>query len=91
MFAAAVIAWLVAVLGDRALGGGTRAVLGPPDKRALAEALTVAFDVAFAGVPESSHEALSRALEERFSNRPWWCLMAVLRSGLGWCGPYRPR
>lgn len=70
MFAAAVVAWLVAVLGDRALGGVTRAVLGPPDKRALAEALTLAFDVAFAGVPESSHDALSRALEERFAEPP---------------------
>jgi hypothetical protein len=65
-----VVAWLVALLGDRALSGVTRAVLGPPDKRALAEALTLAFDVAFAGVPESSQDALSRALEERFSEPP---------------------
>lgn len=70
MFAAAVVAWLVGVLGDRALSGVTRAMLGPPDKRALAEALTLAFDVAFAGVPESSHDVLSRALEERFSEPP---------------------
>jgi hypothetical protein len=84
MFAAAVVAWLVAVLGDRALSGVTRAVLGPPDKRALAEALTLAFDVAFAGVPESSHDALSRALEERFSEPPMVVLdgRTKVRTGL---------
>jgi hypothetical protein len=70
MFAAAVVAWLVAVLGDRALSGVTRAALGPPDKRALAEALTLAFDVAFDGVPESSREPLAKALQERFSQPP---------------------
>ena len=84
MFAAAVVAWLVAVLGDRALGGVTRAVLGPPDKRALGEALTLAFDVAFAGVPESSQDALSRALEERFSEPPMVVLdgRTKVRTGL---------
>jgi Effector-associated domain 2 len=70
MFAAAVVAWLVAVLGDRALNGVTRVVLGPPDQRALAEALSVAFGVAFEGVPESSREALSSALGERFTEPP---------------------
>ena len=70
MFAAAVVAWLVAVLGDRALTGVTSAVLGPPDKRALAEALTLAFSVAFEGVPESSRDSLSAALQERFTEPP---------------------
>ncbi len=70
MFAAAVVAWLVAVLGDRALSGVTRAALGPPDRRALAEALTLAFEVAFEGVPESSREVLAEALQERFSEPP---------------------
>lgn len=70
MFAAAVVGWLVALLGDRALNGVTRAVLGPPDERALAEALTLAFNVAFDGVPESSRDALSAALQERFAEPP---------------------
>lgn len=70
MFAAAVVAWLVAVLGDRALNGVTRLVLGPPDQRALAEALSVAYGVAFDGVPESSRDKLSAALGERFTAPP---------------------
>ncbi len=70
MFAAAIVAWLVALLGDRALNGMTRLVLGPPDERALAEALSVAFGVAFDGVPDSSRDALSSALGERFTEPP---------------------
>lgn len=70
MFPAAVVAWLVALLGDRALNGVTRLVLGSPDQRALAEALSVAFGVAFEGVPESSRDALSSALTERFTAPP---------------------
>jgi Effector-associated domain 2 len=70
MFAAAVVAWLVAVLGDRALNGVTRLVLGPPDQRALAEALSIAYGVAFDGVPESSRDKLSAALGERFTAPP---------------------
>jgi hypothetical protein len=70
MFVAAVIAWLVAVLGDRTLNGVTRAVLGPPEQRALAEAMSLAFDVAFDGVPESSRDELGEALREQFSEPP---------------------
>ncbi|MGH3273914.1 MAG: effector-associated domain 2-containing protein [Streptosporangiaceae bacterium] len=70
MFAAAVVAWLVAVLGDRALNGVTRTMLGPPDERALAQALSLAFSVAFDGVPESSRDALGTALQERFAEPP---------------------
>ena len=70
MFAAAVVGWLVALLGDRALNGVTRLVLGPPDQRALAEALCVAFGAAFEGVPESSRDAFSSALGERFAAPP---------------------
>ena len=70
MFAAAVVGWLVALLGDRALNGVTRLVLGPPDQRALAEALSVAFGVAFDGVPESSRDMLGAALGERFTAPP---------------------
>ena len=84
MFAAAVVAWLVAVLGDRMLNGATRAVLGSPDKRALAEALAQAFDVAFDGVPESSRDVLSEALQERFLEPPMVVLdgRTEVRTGL---------
>ena len=84
MFAAAVVAWLVAVLGDRMLDGATRAVLGSPDKRALAEALAQAFDVAFDGVPESSRDVLSEALQERFLEPPMVVLdgRTEVRTGL---------
>jgi hypothetical protein len=70
MFAAAVVAWLVAVLGDRALNGVTRTMLGPPDERALAQALSLAFSVVFDGVPERSRDALGTALQERFAEPP---------------------
>jgi len=70
MFAAAVVGWLVALLGDRALKGITRGVLGPPEQRALAEALSLAFGVAFEDVPEPSRETFAEALHERFAGPP---------------------
>jgi Effector-associated domain 2 len=70
VFAAALVAWVVAFLGDRAVEGITRVVRGSPEYQALQEALTVAIGSLLADVPEESREALDNALRECFSAPP---------------------
>lgn len=76
MFAAALVGWLVALLGDRAVEGITRLVRGSPEYAALHEAMTVAIDSVLENVPAQSRDALDDALRERFSAPP-----AVVKDG----------
>jgi Effector-associated domain 2 len=74
MLEAAFVAWLVTLLGDNALRGASRILLGNRERRAFASALSAATGVAIAAVtrevPDGSREALERALCERFSDPP---------------------
>jgi hypothetical protein len=74
MLEAAFVAWLVALLGDHALRGVTRILLGNRDRRAFASALSAATTVTIAAVmrnvPPESRDALERALRERFAEPP---------------------
>ncbi len=70
MLAAALVAWLVAALGDRAVRGATLSVLGTRDERALITAMDVAIAAVLSDIPEESRVALRSALQERFSAPP---------------------
>ena len=74
MLEAAFVAWLVALFGDRAVQGVTRAILGKPDRRRLNEGLAAASRTAIAAimndVPEDSREPLRLVLAEQFSTPP---------------------
>jgi hypothetical protein len=70
VFVAALVSWVVAFLGDRAVEGITRVVRGSPEYQALQDALTVAISSLLADAPEESREALENALRECFSAPP---------------------
>lgn len=70
MFVAALVAWLVALLGDRAVEGITGVVRGSPEYVALQEALSLAIDSVLEDVPAESRDALDDALRECFSALP---------------------
>jgi Effector-associated domain 2 len=76
VFAAALVAWLVALLGDRAVEGVKRVVRGSPEYSALTEAMDLAIGSALQGVPAESRDALDLALRERFAAPP-----TVVRDG----------
>lgn len=74
MLEAAFVAWLVALLGDNTVRGVTRVLLGNPERRRFASALSVAMRVAIVSimqdVPPGSHDALEPALRECFDEPP---------------------
>ena len=74
MLEAAFVAWLVALLGDRAVRGVTRMLLGSQDRREFVSALSVASGAAITtvlnDVAPGSREALEHALHERFAEPP---------------------
>jgi hypothetical protein len=70
VFAAALVAWVVALLGDRMLGGVKQVVLGKPEYRALTEAMDVAMTSVLEDCPAQSRTVLNDALHERFSELP---------------------
>jgi hypothetical protein len=74
MLEAAFVAWLVALLGDHTVRGVTRVLLGNPERRRFASALSVAMHVAIASimqdVPPRSHDALESALRDCFAEPP---------------------
>jgi len=71
---AAFVAWLVALLGDHAVGGLTRVLLGSPERRRFATAITAAMRVTVAsviqGAPPAARDVLATALTERFTEPP---------------------
>jgi hypothetical protein len=70
MLAAALVGWLVALLGDSALKGGARVILGTPEQRALTRALDVAITAMMRGLSAQSSESLNSALRECFGRGP---------------------
>ncbi len=70
MFAAALVAWLVAFLGDGVVKGVRRGVLGSPEHRALTKAMGLAVEATLQDVPEQSRRALDAALQDRFTEPP---------------------
>jgi Effector-associated domain 2 len=71
---AAFVAWLVALLGDHAAGGLTRLLMGNPERRKFAAAMTAATRVMIAavieGAPPDGRDVLAAALTERFNEAP---------------------
>lgn len=76
MFVDALVAWLVALLGDRAVKGITRVVRGSPEYQALQKAMALAINSALGDVRPGSRAVLEDALRERFAAPP-----VVLRDG----------
>lgn len=70
MFAAALVAWLVAFLGDSLFRGARRAIMGSPEQQALVKAMDVALQAPLLSVPSSSRSALMAALQEQFTQPP---------------------
>lgn len=70
MFAAALVAWVVAFLGDGMVKGVRRGVLGKPEHRALVKAISVAVTATLDQAPEDSRTALAMALQDRFDEPP---------------------
>ena len=74
MLEIAFVDWLVALLGDGAVRGVTRILLGNRERRDFAAALSVAGKAAIAAVlldvPDEARDALERALSERFDLPP---------------------
>jgi hypothetical protein len=70
MLAAALVGWLVALLGDRTLKGGARIVLGTPEQRALAAAMDVALKAMIRDLPDQSGKSFVSALRECFDQGP---------------------
>lgn len=74
MLEAAFVAWLVALLGDHAVGGLTRVLLGRPERRQFAAAMTTAVRVAVASVIQAAQPAardvLAAKLTEHFTEPP---------------------
>jgi Effector-associated domain 2 len=67
---AALVAWVVAVVGDRALARLRFVALGKPDREALGRAMDVACTALLARVPGDLRPALSDVLSETFSKPP---------------------
>jgi hypothetical protein len=70
MFEAAVVAWLVALIGDRGVRGITRAIFGTPQQRALRAAMEVAATPVMESIPAESRASLAKALSECFTEAP---------------------
>jgi hypothetical protein len=70
MLAAAVVGWLVALLGDSTLKGGARVILGTPEQRALTRALDVAITAMMVALSPQSSDSLNSALRECFGRGP---------------------
>jgi hypothetical protein len=84
MLEAALVAWLVALIGDRTFAGGVRVVFGTSAQRALAEAMNLAIMAMMQDLPSQSSAALGAALRERFGEGPGVILdgRTRVRSGL---------
>jgi hypothetical protein len=67
---AALVAWLVAALGDRALRGLRVITVGKPERTSLATALQVACRSLLDQAPPDAREALAVALAESFRKPP---------------------
>jgi Effector-associated domain 2 len=74
MLEAAFVAWLVALLGDHTVRGVTRVLLGNPERRRFASALSTAMHVTIVSimqdVPTGSRDALEPALRDCFAKPP---------------------
>jgi Effector-associated domain 2 len=70
MFEAAVVAWLVALIGDRGVKGITRVIFGTPQERALRRAMELAAHPLMEDVPAESRAGLAEALTKRFTEAP---------------------
>jgi hypothetical protein len=84
MFEAAVVAWLVALIGDRGVKGITRAIFGTPQEHALRAAMKVAATPVIASVPPQSRAGLTDELRECFTKPPAAVLdgLTPVRAGL---------
>jgi hypothetical protein len=71
MLEAAFVAWLVALLGDHTVRGVTRVLLGNPERRRFASALSAAMHVTIVSimqnVPAGSRDTLEPALRDCFA------------------------
>lgn len=83
VFAAALVAWLVAFIGDEAVKGAKRGLLGSPESRALLKAMDVAVQATLLSVAEPSREMLAVALQERFTQPPVLTLDGHTRVRIG--------
>lgn len=70
MLIAAIVAWVVAVVGDRTLAGLRFVAFGKADREALGSAMDVACTALLARVPAGLRPALSDVLSETFSKPP---------------------
>jgi hypothetical protein len=70
MFEAALVAWIVGLLADKALSKGKVLALGRSDQVALQAALRLACQALLDDVPIRARESLALALNERFSEPP---------------------
>jgi Effector-associated domain 2 len=76
MFEAALVAWIVGVLGDKTLKGLRTIVLGKPERQALAVAMDIACRSLLEDVPPEARESLGQMLADCFSEPP-----AAVRDG----------
>jgi Effector-associated domain 2 len=71
IFADALVAWVVAVVGDWAFKGGAKAlVLGRPERQALEAAMRIACTALLSDVPPSAQQPLAATLADCFSDPP---------------------
>jgi hypothetical protein len=70
MLEAALVAWLVAVLGDRALKGLRVITVGKPERTSLAKAMQVTCHSLLDEVPPGARQPLAAALAESFNKPP---------------------
>jgi effector-associated domain 2 (EAD2)-containing protein len=70
VLAAALLAWVVAVVGDRALAGFRVVVFGKPDREALGRAVDVACTALLTRLPADLRPALSDVLSDSFRAPP---------------------
>lgn len=66
----AIVGWLVQLLGDRTLRVVSKKIFGPPERRALAEAMDEAIRTFVAPLPANQREHVTRAIVERFEMSP---------------------
>jgi Effector-associated domain 2 len=66
----ALVAWVVAVVGDRALAGLRFVTLGSPDRKALSRAMEIACTALLAELPEDVRGAMSDVLGGSFRKPP---------------------
>jgi hypothetical protein len=70
MFEAALVAWLVGLIGDSSLRGARKLALGRPERQALLAALQITWSALLKDIPPDARSPLTAALGECFSDPP---------------------